>query len=114
MAVFGCEIRAQSACYPLSQELRSRQRDPFQSITPDPMTLSSLALLIAVLLVPLVLLWRLTETRPQTINRLRRNGQSWQSIADRYGVSRRTVARERAPTASSLSMGFSSPRGSVL
>ena len=57
------------------------------------MTLSTLALLIAVLLVPLVLVWRLTESRPQTINRLRRNGQTWQAIADRYGVSRTTVAR---------------------
>ena len=57
------------------------------------MTLSTLALLIAALLVPLVLVWRLTESKPQTINRLRRNGQTWQSIADRYGVSRRTVAR---------------------
>ena len=57
------------------------------------MTLSTLALLIAALLVPLVLVWRLTESKPQTINRLRRNGQTWQSIADRYGVSRTTVAR---------------------
>ena len=57
------------------------------------MTLSTLALLIAALLVPLVLVWRLTESRPQTINRLRRNGQTWQSIADRYGVSRTTVVR---------------------
>ena len=46
------------------------------------MTLSTLALLIAALLVPLVLVWRLTESRPQTINRLRRNGQTWQAIAD--------------------------------
>ena len=57
------------------------------------MTLSTIALLIAVLLVPLVLVWRLTESKPQTINRLRRNGHTWQSIADRYGVSRTTVAR---------------------
>ena len=57
------------------------------------MTISTIALLIAALLVPVVLLWRLTETRPQTIHRLRRNGQTWQTIADRYGVSRRTVAR---------------------
>ena len=57
------------------------------------MTLSTLALLITCLLIPVVLLWRLTESRPQTINRLRRNGQTWQAIADRYGVSRRTVAR---------------------
>ena len=57
------------------------------------MTVSTVALLIAALLVPLVLLWRLTETRPQTINRLRRTGQTWQAIADRYGVSRTTVAR---------------------
>ena len=90
MATFGCEIRAQLACYRLSQELRSRQR---QSITPNPMTLSTLALLIAALLVPLILLWRLTETRSQTIHRLRRNGQTWQAIADRFGVSRTTVAR---------------------
>ena len=57
------------------------------------MTVSTVALLIAALLVPLVLLWRLTETRPQTINRLRRTGQTWQAIADRFGVSRTTVAR---------------------
>jgi len=57
------------------------------------MTTSLLVALIALLLVPLVLIWRLTETRPQTIQRLRRNGQTWQAIGNRYGVSRTTAAR---------------------
>lgn len=46
-------------------------------------TTAFIAALFALLLVPLVLVWRLTETRPQTIARLRRRGFTWQQVADR-------------------------------
>ena len=88
---FGREIRARSACYRLTQAA---------AITRGAinhhhrlMTTSLLVALIALLLIPLVLIWRLTETRPQTIQRLRRNGQTWKAIGNRYGVSRTTAAR---------------------
>ena len=57
------------------------------------MTTTSLVLILALLLVPLVLVWRLTETKPQTMARLRRQGLTWQQIGDRYGVHRTTAAR---------------------
>ena len=41
--------------------------------------------LLVALLVPLVLVWRLTETKQQTIHRLRRNGLTWHQVADRIG-----------------------------
>ena len=45
------------------------------------------------LLLPFVLLLRLTESRHTTIQRLRRNGLSWAAIAARYGVSATTARR---------------------
>ena len=57
------------------------------------MTTSTLIAVLVLLLIPLVLLWRLTETRQQTIHRLRRNGQTWKTIAGRYQVSPTTVRR---------------------
>jgi DNA invertase Pin-like site-specific DNA recombinase len=57
------------------------------------MTATFLALLLAALLLPvLILLWA-TESRDQRIRRWRRAGASQQSIADRIGVSRSTVRR---------------------
>lgn len=46
-------------------------------------TTALIAGLLVALLVPLVLVWRLTETRQQTIHRLRRNGLTWAQVADR-------------------------------
>lgn len=48
------------------------------------------ALLVALLLPVIVLLWA-TESRPQRIRRLSRNGYSQRSIAQRLGVSRYAV-----------------------
>ena len=57
------------------------------------MTTSTIIAILVLLLVPLVLVWRLTETRTQTIQRLRRTGQTWKQIATRYGCSQSTVRR---------------------
>ena len=52
-----------------------------------------LAVLLAVILLPLhILLWA-TESRSTRIQRLRSNGYTWQRIADRYGCSASTVRR---------------------
>ncbi len=52
---------------------------------------TTIASLLALLLLPvLVLLWA-TETTPQRANRLRRNGWSQQRIADHMGISRYRV-----------------------
>jgi len=56
-------------------------------------TITALALLLALLLLPaLVLLWA-TESREQRARRWRRQGWTQQRIADRLGCSRRTVGR---------------------
>lgn len=57
------------------------------------MTTSAFIAVLVLLLVPLVLLWRLTETKQQTIHRLRRTGLTWKQIGNRYGVHRTTVYR---------------------
>ena len=57
------------------------------------MTTSTIIAILVLLLVPLVLVWRLTETRTQTIQRLRRTGKTWKQIATRYSVSQSTVRR---------------------
>jgi hypothetical protein len=58
------------------------------------MTITSLlALLLALLLLPvLILLWA-TEGREQRARRWRRQGMTQQAIADRLGCSRSTVRR---------------------
>ncbi|MEN9860912.1 MAG: Bacterial regulatory protein crp family [Cyanobacteriota bacterium] len=58
------------------------------------MTITSLlALLLAALLLPvLILLWA-TESREQRARRWRRDGMTQQAIADRLGCSRSTVRR---------------------
>lgn len=48
-------------------------------------TTALIAGLLVALLIPLVLVWRLTETKQQTIHRLRRNGLTWQQVASRIG-----------------------------
>jgi DNA-binding CsgD family transcriptional regulator len=56
-------------------------------------TITALALIAALLLLPaLVLLWA-TESRQQRACRWRRDGLTQQAIADRLGCSRRTVGR---------------------
>lgn len=52
---------------------------------------------LAALLMPLHLLLRITEPRHVTINRLRRNGRTWQKIANCYGVSTTTARRWSCP-----------------
>lgn len=54
---------------------------------------TTLALILALLLLPvLVLLWA-TESREQRARRWRRDGLTQQAIADRLGCSRSTVRR---------------------
>ena len=53
--------------------------------------MTTLAILIAVLLLPLIVILWLTETTPQRVNRLRSNGWSQQRIADYMGISRYKV-----------------------
>lgn len=51
------------------------------------------ATLLALLTIPLLILYLLTESRPQRARRWRRAGLTQQAIADRLGVSRSTVRR---------------------
>jgi hypothetical protein len=54
---------------------------------------TTLAILLALLLLPvLILLWA-TESREQRARRWRRDGMTQQAIADRLGCSRSTVRR---------------------
>ena len=53
--------------------------------------MTTLAILIAVLLLPLIVILWLTETTPQRVNRLRSNGWSQQRIADHMQISRYRV-----------------------
>ncbi len=58
------------------------------------MTITSLlALLLAALLLPVLILLWLTESREQRARRWRRQGMTQQAIADRLGCSRSTVRR---------------------
>jgi hypothetical protein len=52
-----------------------------------------LATVLAVLSLPFVLLFWLTESRHTRIQRLRSNGHTWKAIASRYGVSPTTARR---------------------
>jgi len=60
------------------------------------MTSTILALLAVALLLPLIILLWVTETRTQRAKRLRSYGWSQQRIADHLGVSRSTVRRALA------------------
>jgi DNA-binding IclR family transcriptional regulator len=51
------------------------------------------ATVLAVLTIPLLILYLLTESRPQRVRRWRRSGMTQQAIADRLGCSRTTVRR---------------------
>jgi len=53
--------------------------------------MTTLALLIAVLLLPLIVILWLSETTTQRANRLRNNGWSQQRIAAHMGISRYRV-----------------------
>ena len=52
-----------------------------------------LATVLALITIPLVILWRLSLTKQQNVRRLRSTGHTWTSIASRYSVSRTTVRR---------------------
>ena len=60
------------------------------------MTSTILALIVAALLLPLIILLWATESRPQRARRLRSYGWTQQRIADHLGVSRSTVRRALA------------------
>ena len=49
------------------------------------------ATVLALITIPLVILWRLSLTKQQNIRRLRSNGWTWTRISSRYGVSQTTV-----------------------
>jgi len=53
--------------------------------------MTTLAIAIAILLLPIIFILWLTETTPQCANRLRRNGMSQQSIAQHMKISRYRV-----------------------
>jgi len=53
--------------------------------------MTTLAILILVLLMPLIVILWFSETTPQRVNRLRRNGMSQQRIADHMQISRYRV-----------------------
>jgi hypothetical protein len=52
-----------------------------------------LAWAVALLLLPVLLLLNLTESRPFKIRRWRAQGQTWRVIADRLGCSQSTARR---------------------
>ena len=52
-----------------------------------------LATVLALITIPLVILWRMSLTKQQNIRRLRSNGWTWTRISNRYGVSQTTVRR---------------------
>ena len=52
-----------------------------------------LATVLAILTIPLLVIYLLTESRPQRVRRWRRAGMTQQAIADRLGCSRTTVRR---------------------
>jgi DNA-binding NarL/FixJ family response regulator len=54
---------------------------------------TTLAWVLVLILLPLHLVLWATESRHTRIQRLRRQGHTWKSIAARYGVSSTTVKR---------------------
>ena len=64
------------------------------------MTTTTITVLVVCVLFPVLLLWNLvrhcvpmTESRHTKIQRARQNGQTWKTIANRYGVSQSTARR---------------------
>ena len=57
------------------------------------MTTCAFAWIAVLLLLPLVLIWNLTESKPTKVLRAHQKGHSWQTIAQRYGVSPTTARR---------------------
>ena len=57
------------------------------------MTTCAFAWLAVILLLPLVLLWNLTESKGTKIRRARANGHTWKAIASRYSISQSTARR---------------------
>ena len=47
----------------------------------------------ALLLLPILFILWLTESRSQRINRLRKNGATWNAIGNRYGVTGKTAKK---------------------
>jgi DNA invertase Pin-like site-specific DNA recombinase len=57
------------------------------------MTTCTLAWIAVLLILPIIFLLWLTESRQQRARRWRRYGMTQQAIADRFGVSRTTIRR---------------------
>ena len=57
------------------------------------MTTCAFAWLAVILLLPLVILWNLTESKSTKVRRARSHGRTWAAIATRYNVSPSTVRR---------------------
>ena len=74
------------------------------------MTTCAFAWLAVILLLPLVILWNLTESKGTKIRRARSNGRTWKAIAARYNVSthhgeevgRRLTQQSRRPSKAGL------------
>ena len=52
-----------------------------------------IATLFAIITIPLLILWRLSQTKQQTAKRLRAQGQTYKVIALKLGVSQTTARR---------------------
>ena len=57
------------------------------------MTTCITAWVVALVLLPVLVLFWATESKSTRITRLRRNGATWKAIAARYGVSQSTARR---------------------
>ena len=52
-----------------------------------------LAWAVALLLLPVLVLFHLTKSKPQRVREMRQRGWTWKQCADRYGVSATTARR---------------------
>lgn len=53
----------------------------------------AVAFLLALLTIPALILFRITESKEQTARRLRNQGQTWKRVGTRLGVSASTARR---------------------
>jgi hypothetical protein len=53
----------------------------------------AMAWALALILLPLIVLWNLTESKGTKVRRARHSGMTWKAIAARYSVSPTTVRR---------------------